>query len=44
MSLERTAEMLLAACLKAGVDPELIFDHYDEATCAPIATHWPMDR
>lgn len=31
MSPRDTAERLLSACQQAGVDPEVIFAHYDEA-------------
>lgn len=31
MSVRETAVLLLDACRSAGVDPELIFEHYDEA-------------
>jgi hypothetical protein len=29
--MKRTIELLLRACQTAGVDPELIFEHFDEA-------------
>ncbi len=31
MSPRDTADLLLSACLQAGVDPEPIFAHFDEA-------------
>lgn len=31
MSIRETAELLLDACTRAGVDAELIFEHFDEA-------------
>ena len=31
MNESEVSKLLWAACIQAGVDPELIFEHYDEA-------------